>query len=54
MMPKRLGSRKIATPTGLMLTRDELKRHERESITAALKQAGGKIFGADGRLNFSA
>jgi transcriptional regulator with GAF, ATPase, and Fis domain len=30
------------------LTRDDLKRHERESIVAALKQTGGKIFGADG------
>jgi transcriptional regulator with GAF, ATPase, and Fis domain len=30
------------------LTRDELKRHERESITTALKQSGGRIFGADG------
>ncbi len=31
-----------------LLTRDDLKRHERESIVAALKQTGGKIFGADG------
>jgi len=31
-----------------LLTRDELKRHERESIAAALKQCGGKIFGSDG------
>jgi DNA-binding NtrC family response regulator len=31
-----------------MLTRDELKRHERESIVAALKQSGGKIFGPGG------
>jgi len=31
-----------------VLTRDDLKRHERESIVAALKQTGGKIFGADG------
>lgn len=30
------------------LTRDDLKRQERESITAALQQSGGKIFGADG------
>jgi transcriptional regulator with GAF, ATPase, and Fis domain len=30
------------------LTRDELKRHERESIIAALRQTGGKVFGADG------
>ena len=31
-----------------LLTRDELKRHERESIAAALKQTGGKIFGTGG------
>jgi transcriptional regulator with GAF, ATPase, and Fis domain len=35
-------------PHSGLLTRDELKRHERESITAALTQAGGKIFGKDG------
>lgn len=32
----------------LLLTRDELKRHELESIVAALKQTGGKVFGSDG------
>ena len=32
----------------LMLTRDELKRHERESICAALKHSAGKIFGPGG------
>ena len=31
-----------------MLTRSELKRRERESIVAALKESGGKIFGAGG------
>jgi transcriptional regulator with GAF, ATPase, and Fis domain len=31
-----------------MLTRDELKRQERESIIAALAQTGGRIFGAGG------
>jgi transcriptional regulator with GAF, ATPase, and Fis domain len=31
-----------------ILTRDELKSQERESIVAALKQTGGRIFGADG------
>ena len=30
------------------LTRDALKRHERESIASASKQSGGKIFGPDG------
>ncbi|MBL8111599.1 MAG: sigma 54-interacting transcriptional regulator [Acidobacteria bacterium] len=34
-------------PAGLM-TRDELKRRERESIAAALKESGGKIFGPGG------
>lgn len=34
--------------TAKLLTRDELKRHERESIVTALKQSGGKLFGADG------
>ncbi|MCI0535107.1 MAG: sigma 54-interacting transcriptional regulator [Verrucomicrobiales bacterium] len=32
----------------VLLTRDEWKRRERESITAALKQSGGKIFGPGG------
>jgi len=36
------------TPAAGFLTRDELKRRERESIAAALSQAGGKIFGAGG------
>lgn len=31
-----------------LLTRAELKRQERDSIVAALKQTGGRIFGADG------
>ncbi|MEO8613920.1 MAG: sigma 54-interacting transcriptional regulator, partial [Luteolibacter sp.] len=31
-----------------LLTREVLKRHERDSIVAALKQADGKVFGADG------
>lgn len=33
---------------GALLTRDELKRRERESIQAALIQCGGKIFGPGG------
>ena len=37
-----------APASATMLTRDELKRHERESIMVALQQTGGKIFGADG------
>ena len=31
-----------------ILTRDDWKRHERDSITAALKQSGGKVFGPGG------
>jgi PAS domain S-box-containing protein len=31
-----------------LLTRDELKRHERESIAAALDQSGGKVSGPGG------
>jgi formate hydrogenlyase transcriptional activator len=49
-------SNAVDTPTALahtlskpaVLTRDELKRQERESITAALAQTGGKIFGPGG------
>jgi transcriptional regulator with GAF, ATPase, and Fis domain len=39
-----------ATPgdTAAFLTREDWKRHERDSITAALKQSGGKIFGPGG------
>ena len=36
------------TESAKLLTRDELKRHERESIVAALKQTDGRVFGADG------
>jgi transcriptional regulator with GAF, ATPase, and Fis domain len=36
------------TEPSKLLTRDELKRHERESIATALMQCGGKIFGANG------
>jgi len=31
-----------------ILTREAWKRHERESIAAALKQSGGKVFGPGG------
>jgi transcriptional regulator with GAF, ATPase, and Fis domain len=30
------------------MTREDLKRMERESIALALEQAGGKVFGPDG------
>jgi transcriptional regulator with GAF, ATPase, and Fis domain len=38
------------TPTlpSTLLTREQLKRQERDSIAAALKQSGGKIFGEGG------
>ncbi|MFN0067664.1 MAG: sigma 54-interacting transcriptional regulator [Limisphaerales bacterium] len=39
---------KAVSPTAGVLTRDELKRQERESIAAALEQAGGKVFGVGG------
>jgi transcriptional regulator with GAF, ATPase, and Fis domain len=35
-------------PGTTLLTREDLKRVERETITAALKQAGGKVSGAGG------
>jgi formate hydrogenlyase transcriptional activator len=35
-------------PKSALLTRDELKRQERDSIATALKQTGGKIFGPGG------
>jgi formate hydrogenlyase transcriptional activator len=35
-------------PKSAPLTRDELKRQERDSIATALKQTGGKIFGPGG------
>ena len=37
-----------AATASTLLTRDELKRLERENIVAALKQAGGKLFGPEG------
>jgi formate hydrogenlyase transcriptional activator len=36
------------TPGPALLTRDELKRQERDGIAAALRQTGGKIFGPGG------
>jgi transcriptional regulator with GAF, ATPase, and Fis domain len=41
-------ARSHTPPASGPLTRAELKRQERESIVAALKQTRGKIFGADG------
>jgi len=35
-------------PKSALLTRDELKRQERDSIATALKQTVGKIFGPGG------
>jgi len=39
-------TRAVSKPA--LITRNELKRQERDSITAALKQTRGKIFGPDG------
>jgi transcriptional regulator with GAF, ATPase, and Fis domain len=41
-------STQVVTPAAHLLTRAAQKRLERESIVAALKQSGGRIFGADG------
>jgi len=47
--PKGSGSPRPAPEAGHpLLTRRELKRQERDSITAALRRTGGKIFGHDG------
>jgi formate hydrogenlyase transcriptional activator len=35
-------------PKSALLTREELKRQERDNIAGALKQTGGKLFGPDG------
>ena len=37
-----------AVEVASILTRDDWKRHERDSIRAALEQSGGKIFGPGG------
>ena len=41
------GARPLVPRTGV-LTREELKQYERESIRAALAQTNGKVFGANG------
>ena len=38
----------VPASSAVLLTRDELKLHERESIVAALTQSRGKIFGVNG------
>jgi formate hydrogenlyase transcriptional activator len=43
-----ISSKTQPTEPAKLLTRDELKRHERESIMSALKQSGGKVFGPGG------
>ncbi len=45
-MPPPAASGSTGTPT--LLTRDQLKRQERDSISEALRQTSGKIFGPDG------
>ena len=44
--PPPLQARVVSRPA--LMTRKELKRHEREGIAAALQQTGGKIFGPGG------
>ena len=39
---------RVSEETSSLLTRDELKMRERESIIAALKQAAGNVSGSDG------
>ncbi len=43
-----VGAKALPGPVSPLLTRAELKRQERESIVAALKQSGGRIFGEGG------
>jgi transcriptional regulator with GAF, ATPase, and Fis domain len=45
---KPITARPDVLPGTTLLTREDLKRVERETITAALKQAGGKVSGAGG------
>lgn len=40
--------RQVTEEIATLLTRDELRLRERESIVAALDQAGGKVSGSDG------
>ena len=39
---------RVSEETSSLLTRDELKMRERESIIAALNQAAGNVSGSDG------
>jgi transcriptional regulator with GAF, ATPase, and Fis domain len=40
--------RNISEETSTLLTRDELRMRERESIISALDKTGGKVSGSDG------
>lgn len=47
--PRASGAPRTAPPASSpLLTREELKRQERENIAAGLKESGGKIFGPGG------
>ncbi len=46
--PRPAPAKILGDDSSSILTRDDWKRHERESILAALKQSGGKVFGAAG------
>ncbi len=47
-VPRPAPAKTVHGDTSSILTREDWKRHERESISAALKQSGGKIFGPGG------
>jgi transcriptional regulator with GAF, ATPase, and Fis domain len=47
-LPRSASPSPTARETAGILTREEWKRQERESISAALKQSGGKVFGPGG------
>lgn len=46
--PRPAPAKILGDDSSSILTREDWKRHERESIRAALKQSGGKVFGAAG------
>lgn len=49
--PKATARRQVSPPVAperALLTREELKQRERESIASALQQSGGKVFGPGG------
>ena len=47
-LPRSASTMTLSDETTSFLTREDWKRKERESIAAALKQSGGKVFGQGG------